>query len=379
MAVIRPFIVGASREGRTIAVKDLLQGTQIQSGTLLRSAQMRRVFSTIGRITNCQSPVLIQGESGTGKELVARAVHTMGPCGSGPFVSFNCSTLVDSIAESQLFGHLRGAFTDARDESIGFFRAAHGGTLFLDEIGELPLKLQPKLLRAVETRDIYPVGSTRPILADFRLVVATNRNLFSMVQAGQFREDLYYRLQATLITLPPLRERLDDVAALTGYFIEHYSRLANRSIKYISYQALSEVLAYPWPGNVRELAHAIESAVAMSDGDGIEAAALPQQVTDRQNLHRVASEPVHGAIDNPNHAGPQESDSSAADSGPASLDETIKRRVVLSLHQTAGNRKRAADKLGISRSTLYRMMSRYGIGEAPSHPATEHRSLPRPL
>ena len=182
---------------------------------------------------------MIHGESGTGKELVARALHTLGPVPKGPFVTFNCSNLVESLAESQLFGHVRGAFTDAREDSLGYFRSANGGTLFLDEIGELPLRLQPKLLRAVETHEVQPVGSAHSYKVDIRLIAATNRDLRAMVKAGEFRDDLYYRLNATAILVPPLRERRDAIEALAVHFIEHYNRLFGKQIRYLSRRAIA--------------------------------------------------------------------------------------------------------------------------------------------
>ena len=172
---------------------------------------MRRVLKTIARLGPYKATVLIHGESGTGKELVARALHTLGPVPKGPFVTFNCSNLVEHLAESQLFGHVRGAFTDAREDSLGYFRSANAGTLFLDEIGELPLRLQPKLLRAVETHEVQPVGSATSYKVDIRLIAATNRDLRAMVKAGEFRDDLYYRLSATAILIPPLRDRRDAI------------------------------------------------------------------------------------------------------------------------------------------------------------------------
>ncbi|MGH7248099.1 MAG: sigma 54-interacting transcriptional regulator, partial [Pseudomonadota bacterium] len=189
-----------------ISLEGLSQGSERIGGMVVRSAQVRKVLKTIARLSPYKATVLIHGESGTGKELVARALHTLGPTPNGPFVTFNCSNLVDSLAESQLFGHVKGAFTDAREDALGYFRSASGGTLFLDEIGELPLKLQPKLLRAVETHEIQPVGSTHNYKVDIRLVAATNRDLRAMTKSGEFRDDLYYRLNTAAILLPPLRE-----------------------------------------------------------------------------------------------------------------------------------------------------------------------------
>src|SRR5579862_2890270 len=181
------------------SLEDLAQGSEWIGGMVVRSAQVRKVLKTIARLSPYKATVLIQGESGTGKELVARALHSLGAVPNGPFVTFNCSNLVDSLAESQLFGHVKGAFTDAREDSLGYFRSANGGTLFLDEIGELPLNLQPKLLRAVESHEIQPVGSTKIYKVDIRLIAATNRDLRAMVKVAAFRDDLYYRMNTAAL------------------------------------------------------------------------------------------------------------------------------------------------------------------------------------
>src|SRR5229473_7619245 len=248
-----------------LSQEHLALGSERVGGMVVRSAQVRKVLKTISRISPFKATVLINGESGTGKELVARALHMRGPTPGGPFVTFNCSNLVESLAESQLFGHVRGAFTDARDESLGYFRSANGGTLFLDEIGELPLRLQPKLLRAVENHEVQPVGSSQSYKVDIRLVAATNRDLKSMVAAGQFRDDLYYRLNAAAILVPPLRERPEAIPAFVAHFIEHFNRLFGKDVKQVSRAALDALCGNQWPGNVRELGHAIESAVLKTD------------------------------------------------------------------------------------------------------------------
>src|SRR5580692_5933622 len=256
-------------------LEHLALGSERVGGMVVRSAQVRKVLKTISRLSPYKATVLIHGESGTGKELVARALHSLGSAPGGPFVTFNCSNLVETLAESQLFGHVRGAFTDAREDALGYFRSANGGTLFLDEIGELPLRLQPKLLRAVETHEVQPVGSAQSYKVDIRLIAATNRDLRTMVKAGQFRDDLYYRLGATTIVIPPLRERREALDALAAHFIEHYNRLFGKQIEAISHRALTALRAYEWPGNVREFAHAIQSAVMLTDNDRLSIADLP--------------------------------------------------------------------------------------------------------
>jgi len=340
-------------------------------GMVVKSVSMRRVLTTIQRLGPYKASVLIHGESGTGKELVARALHTLGPVPKGPFVTFNCSNLVESLAESQLFGHIRGAFTDAREDSLGYFRSANGGTLFLDEIGELPLRLQPKLLRAVETHEVQPVGSAHSYKVDIRLIAATNRDLRAMVKTGEFRDDLYYRLNATAILVPPLRERRDAIESLAVHFTEHYNRLFGKQIRYLSRRAVAALQGYDWPGNVREFAHAMQSAVMLTDGDRLDVQIFPDYLarTLTQGISIVAEAAPDIAIDSqlnehglaPPLAAAPVNEAIAETTAPLLLDEVIKRTLVRSLEETEGNRRRAANLLGISRSTLYRMLTRYGL------------------
>src|SRR3984957_7737399 len=261
------------------SLEHLAHGSERVGGMVVRSAQVRKVLKTISRLSPYKATVLIHGESGTGKELVARALHTLGSAPGGPFVTFNCSNLVETLAESQLFGHIRGAFTDAREDSLGYFRSANGGPLFLDEIGELPLRLQPKLLRAVETHEVQPVGSAHSYKVDIRLIAATNRDLRAMVKVAAFRGDLYYRLNATGILVPPLRERRDAIESLAVHFTEHYNRLFGKQIRFIARRAIAALQAYDWPGNVREFAHAIQSAVMLSDDDRIDLPVFPDYLS----------------------------------------------------------------------------------------------------
>jgi len=356
-----------------IGIERLVEGSERVGGMLIRSAQFKRLFASIIRFAPHKATVLIQGESGTGKELVARSLHSLGAVPNGPFVTFNCSNLVDSLAESQLFGHVKGAFTDAREDSLGYFRSANGGTLFLDEIGELPLKLQPKLLRAVEMHEVQPVGSSHSYKVDIRLVAATNRDLRAMVKGGEFRDDLYYRLNAAALIIPPLRDRRDAIPAFVGHFIEQYCRLFAKDIRRISRQAIEALCAYSWPGNVRELAHAVESAVLMADGDSITLNELPSNVLEGREASAVPITEV------PTAAIPVEIPETSAAAAPAinaevageskfSLDAAIreasKDALVRALNATHGNCHRAADLLGVSRYTVYRMLARYGLTES---------------
>jgi transcriptional regulator with GAF, ATPase, and Fis domain len=300
--------------------------------------------------------VLVHGESGTGKELVARALHTLGPLPKGPFVTFNCSNLLESLAESQFFGHVRGAFTDAREDAQGYFSSANGGTLFLDEIGELPLRLQPKLLRAVETHEVQPVGSAQNHKVDIRLIAATNRDLRAMVKAGTFRDDLYYRLSATAITVPPLRERDDAIDALAAHFIAHYNRLFGKHVCHISQRALDALHQHDWPGNVREFSHALQSAVMLTDTDRISLEELPDHLWKADTAPTRL--PLAGPV--PLGATPQ-----AEEPSQLSLDEAVNRAtktaLLRALREAGGNCHRAAQLLGISRYTVYRMITRYGL------------------
>src|SRR5713226_7702788 len=358
-----------------ISLEHLALGSERVGGMVVRSAQVRKVLKTISRLSPYKATVLINGESGTGKELVARALHSHGSAPSGPFVTFNCSNLVDSLAESQLFGHLRGAFTDAREESQGYFRSANGGTLFLDEIAELPLKLQPKLLRAVETHEVQPVGSSHSYKVDIRLVAATNRDLRAMVKAGQFRYDLYYRMNTAAIFIPPLRERREAIPAFVGYFIQHYNRLFGKDVSEISRRAVEVLCAYQWPGNVRELAHAIESAVILSENNNIGVTDLPEQIVDGTGAELLFAQDESSGNSHASERAARRSSAIilGADAPPGFLlDDVIKKTLMRSLEETEGNRRRAADLLGVSRSTLYRMLTRYGLAENPRRISGQH-------
>jgi DNA-binding NtrC family response regulator len=348
-----------------VSLASLVHSADRLGGMVVRSAQVRKVFKSVSQLSPYKATVLISGESGTGKELVARALHTLGSVPNGPFVTLNCSNLVESLAESQLFGHVRGAFTDAREESQGYFRSANGGTLFLDEIGELPLKLQPKLLRSVETHEVQPVGSSHCYKVNLRLVAATNRDLRAMVRSGQFRDDLYFRMSASAIFIPPLRERREAIPAFIGFFIEQYNQLFGKNVGEISRRAIEILCAYQWPGNVRELSNAIESAVILSEGNNIGVSDLPAQVVDgtgadlmypQEELPANGHEPAQIASRMPTI-------DFRGDTPGFLLDDVIKKTLVRSLEETEGNRRRAADLLGVSRSTLYRMLTRYGIAD----------------
>jgi DNA-binding NtrC family response regulator len=352
-----------------LTVHRLSERTENVGEMVVASEELRKVLKTITKLSPYRQTVLVEGESGTGKDLIARALHSFGGASNGPFVIFNCSNLVASLAEAQLFGHVKGAYTDAREDALGYFRSANGGTLFLDEIGELPLNLQPKLLRAVENREIQPVGSTHVYKVDLRLIAATNRDLRAMMKKGEFREDLYYRLSSAAIAVPPLRRRAESIPSFVAHFIGRYNKLFGKEVKLVAREAMRAMCAYPWPGNIRELAHVIETAVLMTDLDRLTISDLPEQI-----LHGLSDPdaplPLPAPFGDPAVAKllkPSSDPLSASqdwglpEKSPLLLDDVIKKTLVRSLQQSGGNRRRAADLLGVSRSTLYRMLARYEL------------------
>jgi len=362
--------------GEWIAIEKLSEGADHIGGMLVRSEQMRAIVKTLTRLGPHNQTVLIEGESGCGKELIAWALHSFRTTPERPFVTFNCSNLVDTLAEAQLFGHVKGAFTDAREDALGYFRSADGGTLFLDEIGELPLNLQPKLLRAVENQEIQPVGSGKTYKVNLRLVAATNRDLRAMIKAGRFREDLFYRLSSAALRIPPLRERAIAIPCFVGHFVERYDQLFGKKVRNISREALAALCSYSWPGNIRELAHVIENAVLMIESDRLSKSDLPAQILTARADPQLAFAPTPkcGARE-PDQGETAASsaqgfsfDNSHSEDAEFLLDHVIKKTLIRSLEQTQGNRRRAAVLLGVSRSTLYRMLGRYGLCDKPEGP-----------
>ncbi|HOM17876.1 MAG TPA: sigma-54 dependent transcriptional regulator [Thermoguttaceae bacterium] len=293
-------------------------------GLVCESPAMRRVLQTVAVVAPSDVPVLITGPTGSGKEMIAQLIHRASPRSAGPMVAANCAGLPETLLESELFGHTKGAFTGADQARAGLFRAAQAGTLFLDEIGELPLHLQPKLLRALETRQITPVGSDRPVEVDIRLIAATNRNLAEEVQAGRFREDLYYRLNVIELAVPPLVERPEDILPLARQFAQEF---AGATVRF-SPQAAECLLAYSWPGNVRQLRNAIHRACLLCRGDVI----LPE------HLPPPAAALAHSEDRTTKPAG--------------RLSQLERAAILAALEECGGNRTQAAKKLGISRRTL---------------------------
>ena len=303
-------------------------------GLIGESAPMRRVYELIGKVSQCISPVLVTGETGTGKELVARAIHFTGLRQGKALVPVDCSALTPTLAESELFGHVKGAFTGADRSKRGLLQAANEGTILLDEIGELPMFLQAKLLRSLQEREIRPVGCADRIPIDVRVIAATHRDLEAGVRKGTFRQDLYFRLNVVGIRLPPLRERKIDIPLLVTYFLDKFSD-PRQLVHSISDDALRRLMAYDWPGNVRELGNAIERAVALTS----------RNVLTADDLASV-----------PN----RESTPNAPDSNEfVPLEETERRAIMNALRETRGDKLAAARLLGIGKTTLYRKLKGY--------------------
>ncbi|HEU0032607.1 MAG TPA: sigma 54-interacting transcriptional regulator [Kofleriaceae bacterium] len=300
---------------------------------------MREVEQLIERVAASDATVLVTGESGTGKELVARAIHARSPRRDGPLVTVNCAALPEALLESELFGHVKGAFTDARTARPGLFAQAAGGSLFLDEIGELPLALQPKLLRALQDRVVRPVGGDREVEVDVRIIAATNRELATLVAERAFREDLYYRLDVIRVELPPLRARDNDVLLLAQHFLVRSARRAHKAIDGFSPAAARQLLAYSWPGNVRELQNCIERAVALARYATISVEDLPDRV------RAPATRPDPVASDD------------LADL--PTMEEVERRYIARVMAAVGGNKASAARILGYDRTTLYRKLDRY--------------------
>jgi DNA-binding NtrC family response regulator len=315
--------------------RDLLIGT---------SAKMLAVYKSIALVAESRSTVLILGESGVGKELVARAIHAKGPRAQGPFLALNCGALTETLLESELFGYVKGAFTGAASDKEGLFQSAQGGTLFLDEIGETSPALQVKLLRVLQQEEFTPVGGTRAVPSDVRVIAASNQNLESLVQEKRFRKDLFYRLNVVTIVVPPLRERRDDIPKLIAHFARSLRADGFPGPRF-SPKALDRLVAYPWPGNVRELQNAVERLALFSRGRTIDVEDLPDKFREREA-------PVEASLFE----------------GLPTLDEIERRYVIHVLSHVGGNRKRAAEIMAIDRRTLYRMMERFGISDAESEP-----------
>jgi DNA-binding NtrC family response regulator len=315
-------------------------------------AKLRHVLQQLHRAAATDATVLLEGESGTGKELFARGLHALSPRADGPFVAINCAAIPDTLLETELFGHEKGAFTGASARKPGRFELAHRGTLFLDEIGDLPLALQAKILRALEEKRFERVGGTQSLHVDVRVVAATNRNLKQRVAERQFREDLYFRLSVFPIQIPPLRERKQDVVILARHFVDRFCRDLNKKLLTLAPAALDELDAYTWPGNVRELQNCIERAVILCDGETIHARHLNLSFRQAASTQPAAS--------------PWESIDLSGTMGDALrrvTTEVERRKVEQALREMAGNKGRAAEVLQISYKTLLQKLKEYGIAD----------------
>ena len=313
----------------------LVDGQGRSQGMLGRTEPMRRVFSLIKKAARSQAPVIVHGESGTGKELAARSIHDLSARRNKPFIQLNCAALNESLFESELFGHVKGAFTGAYRHRSGRFEAAHGGSIFLDEIGDMPLSIQVKLLRVLETKQFERVGDHRPILVDVRIISATHRDLEAMVKAGTFRKDLYYRINVIPIQLPPLRQRREDIPLLVESIVRELARRTGKPITGLSSSALRMFMNHPWTGNVRELKSALEFGFVVAESGLIRPDHLPENL--------LPAPPGSGQ------------------GQPDPADPPHKKDLIQALEETGGNRSAAARILGISRGTVWNRMNRYGI------------------
>jgi DNA-binding NtrC family response regulator len=348
--ITKPFINDEIR----LTVKRILQGRALQmENEILRqelsqrpaafkniigtSEPMQKVFSIMEKVIPSKSNILITGESGTGKGLVAQAIHESGPRKDKPFISINCGAIPENLLESELFGHKKGAFTSANEDKKGLITMAHGGTLFLDEIGELPQALQVKFLHVIQTKELTPVGDTRVITVDVRVIAATNADLMQRVKDGRFREDLYYRLNVIEIHMPSLRERRDDVQVIIKHYLKRFAEEAGKNIRDIDYEAMQALLAYDWPGNIRELRNTIERATVLTDGEVVTIHDLPDKFR-TLDVEGVSTSSLRQALDGFER-------------------DYIKR----SLIENKGNKETAANKLGVDLATLYRKIKKLRI------------------
>lgn len=330
--LIEKIIDHQAKERENIFLREQFKERTRFESMIGQSPPMQAVFSLIQDVSFTESTVLITGETGTGKGLAAKAIHTTSPRCDGPFVAVNCGAIPEHLMESELFGHQKGAFTDAKETKRGRLELAHSGTLFLDEIGEISMRMQIDLLRVLEDRVFYRVGGTQPIEVDFRVITATNKDLQAAIAAGTFREDLYYRLNVISFLMPPLRERKEDIPLLADHFLARFSQEMNQPVDTFSREAMDEMMLYDWPGNVRELENAVERAVVVGKGRAIQAENLP--IFQAEPCITVAGK---------------------------TLKEVEKAHIHQILNDTRWNIAKSAKVLGIDRSTLYSKIKRYNI------------------
>jgi len=332
-------------------LRERLRLTQGLGAMIGRSAEMEKLYRILSKVAQSTHPVLVLGESGTGKELVARTIHASGPNSGKPFLPVDCGSLVPTLIESELFGYVKGAFTGAVKSKDGLFVSAEGGTVFLDEIGELTLDLQAKLLRALQEKEVRPVGATHRVPIKARIVAATNRDLAAMVEKGSFRKDLFYRLNVVNLRLPSLRDRREDIPLLAAHFLDRISRAQGRKFT-LNDEALRTMMRHDWPGNIRELEHAIERACAMSSGPVLQLGDLPTQLQ-QQGLeaHRTAAATQETGADSTAEV--------------VTLAELERQAILGAIRMLKGDKLLAARMLGIGKTTLYRKLKEYGISDMP--------------
>ncbi len=336
--VVRNAVQMRRIQTQNLALKRQLTESTLSRDILGKSEEMQKVLRLIEKVADTEATILIHGESGTGKELVARKIHQLSSRSAGPFLAINCGALPKDLLESTLFGHIKGSFTGAIRDQVGHFQAAEHGTLFLDEIGDMSLATQVKLLRAIQEREVIPVGGSKPLKVNARLIAATNRDLEGQVQNGNFRMDLYYRLNVISLALPPLRVRKDDIPILVDHFLR---KLGGGRPRTLSRESMEVLTAYSWPGNVRELENVVERAVILGDGNRIEVADLPDRV--------IEGEGQRGSM--------------VIDAPDMTLDELERTYILRVLDYTGWHKKRASQILGINASTLYRKLQSYGLDE----------------
>lgn len=332
-------------------------------GLIGSGAAMEEVYRVTRRVAHTNASVLLLGETGTGKELIANAIHRLSDRGGGPFVKVNCGALAETLLESELFGHVRGAYTGAVNNRAGRFEAAHGGTVFLDEINSTSLHLQVKLLRVLQQKEFERVGDTETIRVNTRVIAASNRNLMDEVESGRFREDLYWRLNVVPIVIPPLRERREDIPELVAHFLTVYSEINDRYVVHIQREAMQALQDYHWPGNVRELQNYVERAVVMAEGDELTVELLPDVVLGREpprrarirgvDLETLTFEVVQHGLTS---SGPEE------DALHAKIVNRVERELIAQVMISCNHvQTKAAKKLGINRNTLHKKLKEYGL------------------
>ncbi len=326
----------ASRDEQIAKLNSVLRDRDHFHGILGKSRLMRSVFDLIGDAAQSEAPIIIYGESGTGKELVAAAIHKLGKRSASPFVKVNCAALSESLFESELFGHVKGAYTGADRTRMGRFELAHKGDIFLDEIGDIPLSMQVKILRVIQEKEFERVGDSRPVKVDVRIISATHRDLRDMISKNLFREDLFYRLNVIPIRLPPLRERREDLPMLIGHFLEENRLKTGKNIATVSPDAMEMLLSYDWPGNIRELINALEYAFVVCRTNCIEVVNLPESIVAGKNKKPSSLNRPH-------------------------LMNSDAEKILNALTQAGGRKKKAAELLGISRQALWKKMSKLGL------------------